>query len=54
MLQERLNSLMTIHVHKDLVDEVNITDVCNEFVCKMNVDYKFLENFELFCISISL
>ncbi len=55
MLQERLNSLVTIHVHKDLADKVNITDVCNEFVCKkMNADYTFLEKFEHFCISISL
>ena len=32
MLQERLNSLMLIHVHKDLTDKINICDVCNEFV----------------------
>ena len=35
MLQERLNSLMLIHVHKDLTDKINILcDVCNEFVSK--------------------
>ena len=34
MLQERLNSLMLIQVHKDLTDKINICDVCNEFVSK--------------------
>ena len=34
MLQERLNSLMVIHVHKDLTDKINICDVCHDFVSK--------------------
>ncbi len=45
MLQERLNSLVTIHVHKDLADEVNITDVCNEFVCKNERRLQVFGNF---------
>ena len=32
--QERLNSLMHIHVHNDFTDKINICDVCNEFVSK--------------------
>ncbi len=32
MLQERLNSLMVIHVHKELTDNLNMKDVANEFV----------------------
>lgn len=34
MCQERLNSLMVIHVHKDLTDKINIHEICNEFVSK--------------------
>jgi len=34
--QERLNSHMVLHVHKELADELNFKDVANEFVsqCK--------------------
>ena len=32
MGQERLNSLMVLHVHKDLTDKLNLKDVANEFV----------------------
>lgn len=32
MTQERLNSLMLLHVHKDQVDNLDIIDVANDFV----------------------
>ena len=34
VVQERLNSLMVIHVHKDLTDKIDICDICNDFVSK--------------------
>jgi len=34
MRQERLNSLMIIHVHKDLTDKINIREICNDFISK--------------------
>ena len=30
--QERLNSLMVLHVHKDLIDALDLSQVANEFV----------------------
>ena len=32
MTQERLNSVMTLHIHKDLTDKLNLTEIGNEFV----------------------
>ena len=32
MKQERLNSLMVLHVHKDLIDALDLSQVANEFV----------------------
>lgn len=32
MSQARLNSLMILHVHKDLTDQLNLIEVANEFV----------------------
>ena len=32
MKQERLNSLMTIHVHKDKTDKLELRAIGNEFV----------------------
>ena len=32
MKQERLNSLMVLHVHKDLIDALDLLQVANEFV----------------------
>ena len=32
MKQERLNSLMVLHVHKDLIDVLDLSQVANEFV----------------------
>lgn len=32
MTQSRLNSIMLLHVHKDLADQINLIDVANDFV----------------------
>ena len=32
MTQERLNSLLTLNVHKDITDSSNLISVANEFV----------------------
>ena len=32
MKQECLNSLMVLHVHKDLIDALDLSQVANEFV----------------------
>ena len=32
MTQERLNSLMTLHVHKELTDQLDLLEIGNEFV----------------------
>ena len=34
MLQERLNHLMLLHIHKDRVDSIDIINIANEFVSK--------------------
>lgn len=34
MTQERLNSLMVLHVHKDQTDKLDMSNVANEFVSK--------------------
>ena len=45
MGQKRLNSLMVLHVHKDLTDKLNLKDVANEFVgaaeCRLSMYGKF-------------
>ena len=32
MGQERLNSLLVLHVHKDCTDNLNLKDIANDFV----------------------
>ena len=32
--QERLNSIMTLHIHKDLTDKLQLDEVANSFVSK--------------------
>ena len=46
MSQPRLNSLMVLHVHKELTDQLNFLDVANEFVAnklehRLNIFGKF-------------
>ena len=37
MKQERLNSLVTIHVHKDKADKLELRAIWNEFVAGSNL-----------------
>ena len=32
MTQERLNHLMMLHIHKDITDSIDLSDVANDFV----------------------
>ena len=32
MTQQRLNNLMVLHVHKDITDRQNLTDIASEFI----------------------
>lgn len=37
--QSRLNSIMLLHVHKDLTDQINLVDVANDFVVIIDQPY---------------
>jgi len=43
MSTERLNSVMTLHVHKDLLDCIGDSTVVKDFVCVMKFERAFLE-----------
>ena len=32
MTEKRLNNCLLLHVHKELTDQLNITDIANEFI----------------------
>lgn len=54
MAQLRLNSLMVLHVHKELTDKLNILEVANEFVAnklehRLNIFGKFTEKHHTAC-----
>ena len=49
MSQGHLNSLMVLHVHKDMTDELNLIDIANEFV-NNKADHR-LSLFGRFCQS---
>ena len=34
MKQDRLNSVMTLHIHKDLTDHLSLNEVANLFISK--------------------
>ncbi len=38
MLQERLNGVMILHIHKDLTDSLDLQSVGNDFIVKS--DYR--------------
>ena len=45
MKQERLNTLMILHVHKEHIDKMSMIEVANEFLSKLqreNVFGKFV------------
>ena len=41
----RQNTLMVLHVHKDLTDKLNLKDIANEFIgaaeCRLTIYEKF-------------
>ena len=45
MGQERLNHLMTLHVHKESTDSLNLVQVVNEFVCGNKSRQRLFGNF---------
>ena len=45
MGQERLNHLMTLHVHKESTDSLNLVQVANEFVCGNESRQRLFGNF---------
>ena len=46
MKQERLNSIMTLHIHKDLTDKLQLDEVANSFVSKSDRRQQFFGKFE--------
>ena len=38
MVQERLNSVMVLHIHKELTDSLDLNIICKEFIYKS--DYR--------------
>ena len=57
MGQEWLNHLMTLNVHNDSIDSVDLVDVANQFVSgdeyrqRIHV-WQVLINFSTFCVSV--
>ena len=37
MLQERLNAVIVLHVHKDLTDGLDLKSISNKFACKLDL-----------------
>ena len=37
MSQERLNHVAVLHVHKDLTDNINLHELCNDFISRNDV-----------------
>ena len=57
MTQERLNHLMMLHIHKDITDSIDLSDVANDFVrnCEHRSGQTFLGNFNhSFLLAIAL
>lgn len=45
MTQTRLNSLMTLHIEKDMTDKLSLIEVANEFVQGSNHRNNYLGKF---------
>ena len=39
MSQERLNHVAVLHVHKDLTDNINLHELCNDFISRNDMFY---------------
>ena len=46
MSQQRLNSLIILHVHKGQTDSLNLTEVANELENR-NIDQDYFESFKI-------
>ena len=45
--QERLNHVMTLFVHKNLTDRLNLVDIANEFVSRCEIRLRIFGRFSL-------
>ena len=48
MSQQRMNNLMLLHVHKDIVDSLDLRSVANDFVADSELKLKIFGKFFLF------
>ena len=44
MSQERLNNVILLHIHKDITDSLDLTDIARSFLRQMKEDNDILEN----------
>ena len=44
MKQERLNSIMTLHINKELTDKLELLEIANDFISKSSHGNNYLEN----------
>ena len=44
MTQHRLNYLMTLHIHRDLTDKIDLIATANEFICEHDHRELLFEN----------
>ena len=44
MKQERLNSIMTLHINKELTDKLELPEIANDFISKSSHGNNYLEN----------
>ena len=45
MTQDRLDHLMLLHSHKDIIDSIQLSDVANRFVSNSKQEKVFFEKF---------
>ena len=45
MTAKRLNNCLLLHIHKELTDDLNLTDITDEFIIKHDERKKYFSNF---------
>ena len=45
MTAKRLNNCLLLHIHKELTDDLNLTDIADEFIIKHDERKKYFGNF---------
>ena len=45
MTAKRLNNCLLLHIHKELTDDLNLTDIADEFIIKHDEHKKYFGNF---------